>query len=225
MTDFFAAIVEHYKFAVNAAIVNYQFGTAEGRVHLAAAGIQPVQQQPPVPQQGCLPLQQLPAGCIITTHTPPSEAELAGAAAAAAHAVNSSHAGSRSTTRSSWTSGQTEDKLAAKEVAEWQQFGPGPQVEQLPLRGFPVLLQQLQRVLLLAQPRLLAASAVYQRCCRDVVQLRLVDTQMGELQRPAQLGAFLALQRLHTENVMELLHCGWAIKVCQQHRQRWQQPA
>lgn len=37
---------------------------------------------------------------------------------------------------------------------------------------------------------------------------------MGELQRPVQLGAFLALQRLHVENIAELLQTEWAMKVC-----------
>jgi hypothetical protein len=86
-------------------------------------------------------------------------------------------------------------------------------VEQLQRQQFSMAVQQLQRASLLAQPRLLAAFGLYQGCCRDVAQLQLVDTQMGELMRPAQLGAFLALQRLHLENIMELLHCGWAIKV------------
>uniref|UniRef100_A0A383V949 AAA+ ATPase domain-containing protein n=1 Tax=Tetradesmus obliquus TaxID=3088 RepID=A0A383V949_TETOB len=205
--DFFAAIEDHYKFAVNAAIVNYQFTTPEGQVHLTAAGIQPVQQQPLVPQQGCLPLQLLPPGCVIITRTQPD--------AAAVAAAGSCDGGcSRGTTRSSWSgAAQTEEaRAAAAELAEWQQEGPGPVVEQLQRQQFGIALQQLQRASLLAQPRLLAAFALYQGCCRDVAQLQLVDTQMGELSRPAQLGAFLALQRLHLENIMELLHCGWAIK-------------
>jgi hypothetical protein len=206
--DFFAAIEEHYKFAMNAAIVNYQFTTPEGQVHLKAAGIQPVHQQPPVPQQGCLPLQLLPPGCIITTRTQPGEATAA--------AAGSSDGGcSRSTTRSSWAgAAQSEEARAAAAVlGEWHQEGPGPVVEPLQRQQFSVAVQQLQRASLLAQPRLLAAFGLYQGCCRDVAQLVLVDTQMGELLRPAQLGAFLALQRLHLENIMELLHCGWAIKV------------
>jgi hypothetical protein len=208
VADFFAATEEHYKFAVNAAIVNYQFTTAEGQVHLSAAGIQPVRQQPLVPQQGCLPLQLLPLGCVVTTHTQPDEATVAAA---------SSFDGScsRSTTRSSWTGCAQTDaaRAAAAELAEWQQEGPGPVVEQLQRQQFATAILQLQRASLLAQPRLLAAFALYQGCCRDVAQLQLVDTQMGELSRPAQLGAFLAMQRLHLENIMELLHCGWAIKV------------
>lgn len=36
---------------------------------------------------------------------------------------------------------------------------------------------------------------------------------MGELQRPVQLGSFLALQRLHLENMAELLQTEWAMKV------------
>jgi hypothetical protein len=206
--DFFAAIEGHYKFAVNAAIVNYQFTTPEGLVHLTAAGIQPVQQQPLVPQQGCLPLQLLPPSCVIATRTQPD-------AAAVAAAGSSDGSCSRSTTRSSWSGAVQNDeaRAAAAELAEWQQEGPGPVVEQLQRQQFGMALQQLQRASLLAQPRLLAAFALYQGCCRDVAQLQLVDTQMGELTRPAQLGAFLALQRLHLENIMELLHCGWAIKV------------
>lgn len=52
-------------------------------------------------------------------------------------------------------------------------------------------------------------------CCRgmDVHTLILVDTVLPELARPAQLANFVALQRLHLENIMEVLHCDWAIKV------------
>lgn len=197
--DFFQATSEHYKFAVNAAIVNYQFHTAEGAIHLSAAGIQPVSQQPPVPQQGCVPLQLLPPGCVVTTQTPPAE----GATTAV----------SRATTRSSWHSSQETDRLAAAEATEWERMGPGPISEQLPKQDFMFLQQQLQRVLIMAQPRLQAAFQLYQGLCRNADHLQLVDTHMGELQRPAQLGAFMALQRLHLENTLELLHCDWSIKV------------
>lgn len=59
--------MEHYKFAVNAAIVDYQFGTEEGAIHLAAANIQPIRTAAVVPQQGCIPLQDLPPGRDVTT--------------------------------------------------------------------------------------------------------------------------------------------------------------
>ncbi len=50
---FLAAAAGHYAFAVNAAIVDAQFGTADGAVHLAAAGIEPVKVvAPPPPQVG-----------------------------------------------------------------------------------------------------------------------------------------------------------------------------
>lgn len=53
----FDAAAEHYTFAVNAAIVDNQFATPDGAVHLAAAGIKPVQLEPRAPpplQVGCM---------------------------------------------------------------------------------------------------------------------------------------------------------------------------
>lgn len=48
----FGAAAQHYAFAVNAAIVDQQFSTAEGSVHLASAGLSPVRLPPqPAPQQ------------------------------------------------------------------------------------------------------------------------------------------------------------------------------
>jgi hypothetical protein len=66
---------------------------------------------------------------------------------------------------------------------------------------------------MLSQPRLLAAFGLYQACFANISHLQLVDTQMGELQRPVQLGAFLALQRLHLENMAEMLQTEWVMKV------------
>jgi hypothetical protein len=85
--------------------------------------------------------------------------------------------------------------------------------EQLPKQDFGQVLHQLSNASLLAQPRLLAAFSIYQLCFASVAHLQLVDTQMGELQRPVQLGAFLALQQLHLENMAELLQTEWAMKV------------
>jgi hypothetical protein len=164
-TEFLDATRQHYRFAVNAAIVQHEFHTPAGSIHLAAAGIQPVQHQHMVPQQGCVALQQLPPGSAVTRRT-------------------SQHPG------------------AAEASAE-----------QLPLQPFAAVLQQLQQASLHAQPRLLAALSAYQGLAAGVAHMQLVDVQMGELQRPMQLGAFLALQRLHLENMVEVLQTAWAIPV------------
>jgi hypothetical protein len=87
-------------------------------------------------------------------------------------------------------------------------------VQELPRQDFGSVLHQLSQVSLLSQPRLLAAFSLYQMCFANICRMQLVDTQMGELQRPVQLGAFLALQRLHLENMAELLQTEWAMKVC-----------
>ena len=53
-------MAQHYAYAVNAAIVDGQFTTPDGRIHLAAANIQPRPATAPgsrsAPPQGCVPL-------------------------------------------------------------------------------------------------------------------------------------------------------------------------
>jgi len=85
--------------------------------------------------------------------------------------------------------------------------------EPLPSRQpFDAALAHLERLSPLAHPRLLRALALY--CgLMDVAGVALFDVGMADLQRPAPLGAFMALQRLHLETQMELLHCDWAMKV------------
>lgn len=199
--DFLEATQEHYKFAVNAAIVDHEFGTQEGSVHLAAAGIKPIRQQHAVPSQGCVPLQLLPPGCISSTYTQPGPEPQA--------AVRRSSWGQQ------WSAPRSSGSAAAE--AEGSQLhwpGPEPLVRELPKQDFGSVLHQLSQVSLLSQPRLLAAFSLYQMCFANICRMQLVDTQMGELQRPVQLGAFLALQRLHLENMAELLQTEWAMKVC-----------
>jgi hypothetical protein len=194
--DFLEATSEQYKFAVNAAIVDHEFSTAEGSVHLAAAGIKPIRQRQPVPSQGCVPLQLLQPGCIVTTHTQP------GPAAPARRASWSQQYGEQRRTLSAG---------ADSSQGQWQ--GPEPVTEALPKQEYHEVLYHLNHVALLSQPRLLAALSLYQACFANVCHMQLVDAQMGELQRPVQLGAFLALQRLHLENMAELLQTEWAMKV------------
>lgn len=205
VSDFLDATQEHHKFAVNAGIVDHEFGTPEGSVHLAAAGIKPVRHRQPVPHQGCVPLQHLTPGCVITTHTQP------GPDAAA------------EVTYCGWgqqlaelSSGNDAAGVAAHEDCGGYQLqwpGPEPATEQLPRQEFAEALERLRQASMLSQPRLLAAISLYQACFASISHLQLVDTQMGELLRPVQLGAFLALQRLHLENIAELLQTDWAIKV------------
>lgn len=162
-------------------------------MHLAAAGIKPITHPEPAPSQGCVPLQQLPPGCIITTFTQPGP----DAAAAAAKHGDWGH---------QWAEAATYDD-------EHQWPGPEAVVEELPKQDFFQALQQLSQASLVSQPRLLTAISLYQMYFSRVCHMQLVDTQMGELQRPVQLGAFLALQRLHLENMAELLQTEWAMKV------------
>lgn len=202
IADFLEATQEHYKYAVNAAIVEHEFGTPEGSVHLAAAGIKPIWQQQPVPSQGCVPLQLLAPGCTVTMHTQPGPDPEAAAGAG----------------RSSWGRvwGERSSRYsAAGEDGNSQQQWPGPEAvrEELPKQDFLQALQQLSQASMLSQPRLLAAFGLYQACFANISHLQLVDTQMGELQRPVQLGAFLALQRLHLENMAEMLQTEWVMKV------------
>lgn len=200
--DFLEATQEHYKFAVNAAIVDHEFGTREGSVHLAAAGIKPIRQQQTAPEQGCVPLQLLPPGWVVTTYTQPGPEV--------------------PPRRSSWGQqwGEHRSSGGAATDAEGGQYqwpGPEPVVQEMPKQYFGEVLHQLSQVSLLSQPRLLAAFSLYQMCFANVCHMQLVDTQMGELQRPVQLGAFLALQRLHLENMAELLQTEWAMKVRAAH--------
>jgi hypothetical protein len=104
---------------------------------------------------------------------------------------------------------------AAGEDGNSQQQWPGPEAvrEELPKQDFLQALQQLSQASMLSQPRLLAAFGLYQACFANISHLQLVDTQMGELQRPVQLGAFLALQRLHLENMAQMLQTEWVMKV------------
>lgn len=202
--DFLEATQEHYKFAVNAAIVEHELGTPEGSVHLAAAGIKPVRQQQAVPSQGCVPLQLLAPGCTITTYTQP------GPDPAAAGAGRSSWGGGQQ-----WRERRSSGGAAGEGDGMQQQQWPGPEPvrEELPRQEFGQALQQLSQASMLSQPRLLAAFSLYQMCFANICSLQLVDTQMGELQRPGQLGAFMALQRLHLENAAELLQTEWVMKV------------
>jgi hypothetical protein len=183
---------------VNAAIVQHEFSSPEGSTHLAAAGIQPVHHTAVVPQQGCVPLALLPPGWVVTRHTQPGPAEVASGS---------------SSQQQQW--GRPSQQRASSPDADAEQCWPGPEavMEQLPLQSFEGVLQHLQHASLLAQPRLLDAFRLYQALFARVSDLQLVDVQMGELQRPMQLGAFLALQRLHLENMCELLQTEWAMKV------------
>jgi hypothetical protein len=249
-------------FAVNAAIVDHEFGTREGSVHLAAAGIKPIRQRQAVPSQGCLPLQALPPGCVITTHTQPGPEPAAPAGRRGSWGGQQQWGGQRS------SYGPSDDQQQQQlEGADYQQQWPGPEpvMQELPKQEFGFVLHQLSQASLLSQPRLLAAFSLYQLCFANVAHMQvcasvslpescfsvsistscvspsafgrvnsakhnpetrissvcpvcaacpqLVDTQMGELQRPVQLGAFLALQRLHLENMAELLQTEWAMKV------------
>lgn len=202
LADYLDAAHDHYKFAVNRAVVDHEFNTPDGAVHLAAAGIKPIKDQQVVPSQGCVPLQLLPAGCMVTSNlepVPDAQAEQLGSS-------------------SGWGEQQVEQQQVMYQTSVDSRCAdsrsqPGPLHIELERSSFGQVLHVLSRSCLLSQPRLLAAFNLYQLCFANVSGLKLVDTDMGELQRPVQLGAFLALQRLHLENMAELLQTEWAIKV------------
>ena len=51
--------------AVKCAIVDHQFGSEASRAVLAAANVQPLKGPTTAPEQGCVPLGQLPAGTVL----------------------------------------------------------------------------------------------------------------------------------------------------------------
>ncbi|KAL6760569.1 hypothetical protein V8C86DRAFT_3089765 [Haematococcus lacustris] len=57
-----AEVLDVYKYAVKAAIVNHQFMDPDQTAHLLAANVQPVKISQPVPPQGCVNLTLLPQG-------------------------------------------------------------------------------------------------------------------------------------------------------------------
>lgn len=158
-------------FAVNAAIVDHEFGTREGSVHLAAAGIKPIRQRQAVPSQGCLPVQALPPGCIITTHTQPRP-QTAPAVRRGSWGCQQEWGGPRS------SYGQPDDQQQQQQLEgadDCQHHWPGlePIVQELPKQDFGCVLHQLSQASLLSQPRLLAAFSLYQLCFANVAHMQV----------------------------------------------------
>jgi hypothetical protein len=107
--------------------------------------------QQPVPDQGCLPLQQLPLGCTVS-------------------AVASAEPAALIKTLSS----AYEDRLSINGAADAAMTEhPGRHqlqhhivVEELQRQGLLHVVLKLQKVSIHAQPRLLAAFNLYQKYCR-----------------------------------------------------------
>jgi hypothetical protein len=63
--DYLRALEEDYQMAVKDGILKHRAGTQQGAAQLEAVGIRPLVLPQPVPEQGCINVQQLPSGTEV----------------------------------------------------------------------------------------------------------------------------------------------------------------